>query len=273
MENNYIMAKKKGIITPEKQKEVIISQELKGIKERIAWGITPKNPTRHFIVGQRIHWGAHDESYVLEVHEGGLYYKIISKNVKRDRDKPAEDEIRFIEWHTLFIYDGTQSTNFRKEEKHRLNLSNTSIDSLLSKVYHAGVDFDVEYQREHVWELEDKIALVDSIFNNIDIGKFVFVQRDFSVEDKLYEIIDGKQRLTAICEFYEDRFKYKGFYFSELSNADKDKFENHQITYGYLENPDKRAIFETFIKLNTCGKPMASKHIDKVKKLLAELIY
>lgn len=138
-------------------------------------------------------------------------------------------------------------------------------------VYHQGVDFDVDYQREHVWELSDKVALIDSIFNNIEIGKFVFVQRDFGVKGKLYEIVDGKQRLTALKEFYEDRFMYKGYFFSELNPVNKNKFESHNIAYGYLENPDRRAIFETFIKLNTTGRPMKNKDIEKVKKLLNEL--
>jgi len=88
---------------------------------------------------------------------------------------------------------------------------------------------------------------------------------------KLYEILDGKQRLTAITEFVEDRWKYKGFYFSELSFRDQHKLLDHNISYGYLENPSKEAIFETFIKVNTCGKPMASKHINHVKQLLSEL--
>ena len=136
---------------------------------------------------------------------------------------------------------------------------------------HAGIDFDVEYQREHVWELEDKVSLIDSIFNNVDIGKFVLVQRNTSTAGRYYEVIDGKQRLTALCEFYEDRFPYRGVYFSQLSHKDKYKFEEHPITYGYLENPDLRGIYETFIKMNTCGKPMNHKHIEKVKALLKDL--
>jgi uncharacterized protein with ParB-like and HNH nuclease domain len=138
-------------------------------------------------------------------------------------------------------------------------------------VYHAGVDFDVDYQREHVWTLDDKVALIDSIYNNIDIGKFLFAERSMGHEGKLYEIIDGKQRLTAICEFYEGRFMYNGFYFAELSNADKSKFEGHGIAWGYLQNPTKKAVYETFIKLNTSGRPMKNEDIDKVKKLLDEL--
>jgi len=266
------MAKKsKTSISPEAHAKMLLERDLKDIKERVAWGITPKNPTRLFAIGERIQWGAHKETYIVEIGEDNLYYKIVSKNVQRDRNNPPADEYHYMEWKDLFKLDVVKPTTFRKEEKYHIRLCNAGIDSLLHMVYHAGVDFDVDYQRDHVWSLDDKVALIDSIFNNIDIGKFVLVRRDFSVETKLLEIIDGKQRLTALKEFYEDRFKYNGFFFSELSNADKDKFENHGITYGYLENPDKRAIFETFIKLNTCGKPMDVKHIQKVKRLLNEL--
>ena len=52
---------------------------------------------------------------------------------------------------------------------------------------------------------------------------------------------------------------------------DKYRIKNHPITYGLLENPSKRGIYETFIKMNTCGKPMDIKHINHVKKLLNEL--
>jgi hypothetical protein len=266
------MAKKsKTLVSPEEHAKMFLERDLKDIKERVAFGITPKNPTRLFAVGERVQWGVHKETYIVEIGEDNLYYKIVSKNVQRDRNNPPADEYYYMEWNDLFKVGTIKPTTFRKEEKYQIRLCNAGIDSLLNMVYHTGVDFDVDYQRDHVWSLEDKVALIDSIFNNIDIGKFVLVRRDFNVETKLLEIIDGKQRLTALKEFYEDRFKYKGFFFSELSNFDKDKFENHGITYGYLENPDKRAIFETFIKLNTCGKPMDVKHIQKVKRLLNEL--
>jgi hypothetical protein len=264
------MAKKKEL-NKEAHVKSLMDSELKNIQERKRYGILPLNPTRHFAINEKVQWGALKETYIREIFEDGLYYIIESIAVVRDRSNPPENEKRYAEWHEIFKYNANQPTTFRQEEKYFLRLSNAQIGSLLNRVYHAGVDFDVDYQRDHVWKLDDKIALIDSIFNNIDIGKFVFVQRDFGFDGKLYEVIDGKQRLTAICEFFEDRFKYNGFYYSELSNADKNKFENHGITFGYLENPDKRSIFETFIKLNTCGKPMAKKHIDKVRKLLNEL--
>jgi hypothetical protein len=264
------MAKKKAF-DPVAHAASMLQTQLDDIREDIAFGILPLNPTRFFKIDELVQYGAHKETYIREIYENGLYYKVESVGVQRERNMPPVNEIHILGWYEIFPIGCSGQTDFAKKETYFLRLSNTSLDSLLYKVYGAGVDFDVDYQREHVWKLEDKIALIDSIFNNVDIGKFVFVQRSMSYCGKLYEIIDGKQRLTAIQEFYEDRFKYNGFYYSQLSFEDKSKFKNHGITYGYLENPDKRAIFETFIKLNTCGKPMDVKHINKVKKLLDEL--
>jgi hypothetical protein len=247
-----------------------LDSELNELNEQISFGILPLNPTRIFNVNDKVQYGMHNETYVRETFENGLYYKIESIAVKRTRDLPPENEIRYVAWIELFPIELKQTT-LKKVDEHELRFYNSGIDSLLSMIYHSGVDFDVEYQREHVWELNDKIVLIDSIFNNIDIGRFVFVCRNLGFEGKLYEIIDGKQRLTAIKDFFEDRFKYNEFYFSEISNKDKNKFENHPITYGYLDNPTKKAVLETFIKLNTCGKPMDVKHIDNVKKMLKDL--
>lgn len=263
------MAKKKQM-SPEEHDQQLIEAHIRDFERAITLGMLTKPPKhRVFKVDDRVQYGAHKETYVREVFRDGMYYVIESIDIKRDRDKPPRNEKQCIEWHSLYPFVN-KGTSFRKEEKYYIRQLNSGIQSLLHMVFRAGVDFDVDYQRDHVWKLEDKVALIDSIFNNIDIGKFVFVQRDWNVKDQFYEIIDGKQRLSALREFYEDRFKYKGFYFSELSPLDKHKFLDHGITYGYLENPSKEAIFETFIKLNTCGKPMAKKHIDHVKELLDE---
>lgn len=264
------MGKKKEI-SPEEHRKSLIESGIREMEGLIKQGSLPIPPNhRKFKVDELVQFGAHKETYVREIFKDGLYYLVESIDVQRERDKPPANEFHMLEWHSLLPVTNKKTT-FRQKEKYYIRMANSGISSLLNMVYHSGVDMEVEYQREHVWTISDKLDLIDSIFNNIDIGKFVFVQRDFSVDGALYEILDGKQRLTAIKEFYEDRYKYKGFYFSELSQFDKNKFENHGIAYGYLENPSKEAIFETFIKLNTCGKPMASKHIDKVKKLLNEL--
>lgn len=270
------MAKRKTEIDPEKHKQELLASRIKEMKGAVEDGIIPKNPTRIFNVGDRVRLGAHHEVYVREIGEDNLYYVAEALGVKRGRGTNPEDyvdEFHVVAWHELLLYKEDGKSNFDKEEQYYIRLLNSSVESLLFMVYgnHAGIDFDVDYQRDHVWTIEDKVFLIDSIFNNIDIGKFVFVQLNEETVGKYYQILDGKQRLTALCEFYEDRFKYKGYYFSEMSFADRHAIRSHNITYGFLENPDKRSIYETFIRMNTCGHPMDHKHIDKVKKLLSEL--
>lgn len=267
------MAKKRQKVNPEEHKKMLINSAINDIEKRINAGILTTAPKhRKFKVGERVVYGAINETYIRKIFKNGLYYEVESINVKRDRDKPPSNETHVLEWHQILPYATPKLTKFRKEETYRITLLNSSIESLIHKVHYSGVEFDSEYQRGHVWKLNDKIALIDSIFNNIDIGKFVFIQRSFNdSRPKLYEVLDGKQRLTTLVEFFEDRFKYNGFYYSELSGMDKNEFTGHGITYGYLVNPDEKSIYESFIKLNTCGKPMASKHIDHVKQLLNEL--
>jgi len=63
--------------------------------------------------------------------------------------------------------------------------------------------------------LEDEQKLIESVFNRVDIGKFVFIHLGYH-SDIMYEILDGKQRLTALYRFYTDQFTYNGYYYSEF---------------------------------------------------------
>ena len=130
------------------------------------------------------------------------------------------------------------------------------------------------YQRGYVWDESDKELLLDSIFNNIDIGKFVFI----SVSDerrheigKEYEILDGKQRLSTLIQFYENKLQYKGKYYNELSWKDRQVFKGHAVTYADVKDCDKKDVLKYFLMLNRTGKVMDRKHLENVEKLLQEV--
>jgi len=145
------------------------------------------------------------------------------------------------------------------------------MDSLLTNIYNFGVDFEPKYQRGLVWEQKDKDLLIDSIFNGVDIGKFVFIRRPYGgYGSPSLEILDGKQRLHTIQEFYENRFPYKGKYFNDLSYKDQSYFRNYNISYADIKGDisDKQK-YEIFIRLNTGGRQIDHKQIEYVEFLLA----
>lgn len=263
---------KKQKLTEAENLKINLEYSKKDIESKIQKNIIPNNPTRIFNVGDRVRFGMHKEVYIREVGLDNLYYLIESLNVVRNRDSGPKNEFYYISWVNIFPFTSNTITKiFTKKDTYRLDYINTGLDSLLHNCYSPGVEFDVEYQRDYVWNDEDKIKLLDSIFNNIDIGKFVLIRRNYSENGKSYEILDGKQRLSTLCEFFEDRFEYNGCKFSELSPNDQNTFERHPIVIGYLDNPTKEQIYEAFIKLNTCGRIMDASHIKKVENLLNEL--
>lgn len=144
---------------------------------------------------------------------------------------------------------------------------------------------EVEYQRGLVWSLEQKQLLIESIYNHIEIGKFVIRPRPYSlktdwVQKRLKEnkiehtafkdLVDGKQRLTAIIEFVNNKFKdLRGNYYSDLSAEAQRTFKNYrQLTYFELdENVTDEDTLKVFLAINFAGVPMSKEHIDFVKSI------
>lgn len=136
------------------------------------------------------------------------------------------------------------------------------------------------YQRELVWELQDKINLIDGIYNYSDIGKFVVVRRNYDYIEKMiknkhienlafHELVDGKQRLNAIVEFMQDKFTdSNGKYYSEMDIIEQRKFRSYnKCNIAILENVTPEQIKRAFLNVNHTGKPMSKEHINFIKSL------
>lgn len=263
------MAKvKRSEISIEKQKEQRLQFELKEIKERLY--LIPL-PTHLFNVGDRAIIGRLEDVYVEEVLEQGRIYKIDYTFTENNYGNPIkyEHNKRYVGWFDIRKYQENTSDNLIKNKDLQLCYSQRSMRDLITKAYFFGVDFNPDYQRDYVWELEDKISLIDSIFNNVDIGKFVFIKNDV-MDNYMYEILDGKQRLRAILDFYEDRFQYEGKYFSDLSIREQDFIEDYSITIAEVDDITKEQVLRYFIKLNRSGKVMSKEQLEKVEKMLED---
>lgn len=231
-------------------------------------------PTRSFEIGELVSYGNHDKCEILESLHDGAVYKVRCFGSKPIYGIPTEyEDFQQVAWHDLFHIDGSLKTSFKKEQIFEIRNSSSNIQGLISMVVseYAGVDFTPEYQRGYVWTDDDKEKLIDSIFSNVSIGSFLFASLPFAPNAKHYEVIDGKQRLTTLVEFYEDRFPFKGVYFSQLSRSDANHFENYSIMMGKLEEPTYKQKLAAFLAVNTTGKVMDQDHLDTIKEELNSL--
>lgn len=158
--------------------------------------------------------------------------------------------------------------------------SNCCIDGLLTKYFHFGIDLNPKYQRGNVWTEEQKVKLIDSIYRDINIGSIVLVEKqwfnEYNVVSEMYEVLDGKQRLTTIIDYISSKFKYRGKYYYELSENTRHEFENKQILVGNLklnresQTYNRKKVLEQFIRLNECGTSMEKSIIDNAKKMIED---
>jgi hypothetical protein len=89
------------------------------------------------------------------------------------------------------------------------------------------------WQRPFVWTEEQKIKLIESLWLGLNIGTYTFNRaRQDGVYDNL--LIDGQQRMKAIEEYLEGRFKVFGYLWDETTVADKRGFANARHFHCYI---------------------------------------
>ena len=218
-------------------------------------------PTKHFLVGEKVHVGALKNCVIDEVSEDGKIYGITYG---------TGDSYRYDAWVNVHPVKGARDSNFRQDQWHGLNLSHRTIQSLIHMHYSAGVDFHPDYQREYVWDDQDREKLLDSMFAGNEIGRFVLVEREYQGPSKpIYEIVDGKQRLLTMLAFVEGRFSYHGYFYDDLSPEDRFAFLNTTTAVAILPSETSRErIVKIFLATNKCGKPVPSEVLERAEEIL-----
>lgn len=262
-----------------KKKELTVEEKLTQEKQNALNDIKRKlmyigEPSYFFNIGDKVRYGALKESIVDEILYDGKVYGLKCIATCNNYGHPYNYETyRVVSWTEVRPLEYGH-TSFAENQDIRLYFNNSIIESLIYKHYHFGVDFNPDYQRGYVWNQEDKELLIDSVFKNIDIGKFVFVRlsdTEWSKRNFGYEILDGKQRLSTLIEFYENKITYKEKYFNDLSDRDKWIFKNHNVSVAEVNETDKKTILKYFLMLNRAGKTMDKEHLKAVEDMLLQI--
>lgn len=145
------------------------------------------------------------------------------------------------------------------------------------------IDMNPPYQRKgRLWSQTDKAYLIDSIINGFDVPKLYIA--DFQMGDsplnssKLpYAVIDGKQRLEAIFDFFDGalvlnrdcvwrrnpKLQIGGLSLKDLRSSYPDIaeiFETETVDFMSVSTSDESDINELFVRLNR-SKPLSGAEI------------
>lgn len=88
-------------------------------------------------------------------------------------------------------------------EKTKIVRQTWSISEIYQKIKEKKLILDPDYQRRAIWSVDKKTAFIESLYMEIMIPPIYVVEipGDDILEETKYEVVDGKQRLTAVMDF------------------------------------------------------------------------
>lgn len=140
-----------------------------------------------------------------------------------------------------------------------------------------------DFQRESVWTLRQKSELIESILMGIPLPMVYFFEGD----EGIIQVVDGKQRLTALFEFLDNKYPLsslsilshlKGLRYKDLKPAERTKIARHQFVAQTIIPPTPDKIkFDIFERVNRKGSTLNNQEMrnalyqGKATNLLNEL--
>lgn len=149
--------------------------------------------------------------------------------------------------------------------------SDFSLAAIYDMVSRRSIDVSPHYQRRDRWHPEKQSALIESFLLNVPVPP-VYLSED---EYGQYSVIDGKQRITAICDFLSGKLRLRelkkfpeldGLYFQDLPSP----LQNALTVRPYirvttlLKQSDDQLKYEVFLRLNTGGDTLKAQEIRNV---------
>lgn len=166
-------------------------------------------------------------------------------------------------------------------EKTKIVKQTWSILEIYQKIKSKKLILSPDYQRNSIWQIDKKTAFIESLFMDILVPPIYVVEipGDDMLEEGKYEVVDGKQRLTAIngfltndysldlksLEYFADMFSEKKFseiqteYPSQTNNLLSSVLDIYVIT----ANSPEFTKYDIFSRLNKGAEKLRVNEIRK----------
>lgn len=122
-------------------------------------------------------------------------------------------------------------------ENTRILKQTWSVKEIYRKIKKEELVLSPGYQRNEIWNIHKKTAFIESLFMEILVPPVYVVEvpSEKALDENFYEVVDGKQRLSTIRDFLENKFvlsekdlEYYGDIFSKKNFNDIENEENYR---------------------------------------------
>lgn len=162
-----------------------------------------------------------------------------------------------------------------------LEVADHSLLTIAGLVAKGSIDLTPQFQRRDRWDAAKQAALIESFLLNIPVPP-VYLSED---ADGVFAVIDGKQRISAIRDFFDDGLLLKGleklpeangYRYSTLPRQVQSKLDKRPVrAVTILRQSDQELKHEVFLRLNRAGEVLNAQEIRNVayRGPLNDLVY
>lgn len=144
----------------------------------------------------------------------------------------------------------------------RISRDQFSLRELKFEVDQKKLQLDPDFQRSEVWNSKQQYELIESILMGIPLPVIYL----FQDEKSNLQIVDGRQRITAIKDYLDNKFALKdlkiltafnGKKFNDLDDAARSSVERYQMQAYVIQPPTPEQVkYDIFDRVNRGGTPL-----------------
>lgn len=134
-----------------------------------------------------------------------------------------------------------------------------------------GLQLNPDFQRGHVWTSEQEVAFMEFILRGGNTGNHLYFnhpgwQDDFKGD---FVCVDGLQRITTICKFFEDKVPvFGGYVASQIEGLNRLGRYYMKIHVNNLQT--KKEVLKWYLEMNEGGTPHSKEELDRIRKMLRD---
>lgn len=231
----------------------------------------------NFQIGDLIYIDPNKEAYIEELTEINNEYYIIPSDYNPNLDHPIP----------LYLISHKKRNENPDKSIFTINKEKTITDMITKDVITSQVQFLIKfiaenqldlnpiYQRDYVWSTEQKQSFITSLVQGKTAIKPTYLYNNTPINEPMYEVLDGKQRINAVLSYMKNEFSVNDFYYRDLSIKDTNKFLHLPVEYtrikyyhpqkGHTTMPLEYKI-ELFLQINEYGQKMNDTDLEKAKQ-------
>ena len=146
-----------------------------------------------------------------------------------------------------------------------------TVETLQTQINKGNIDLEPAFQRRSAWDNVRKSRLIESILVGLPVPNIVIAEK--KGQKGRFFVIDGKQRLLSLSEFFQGSLQLSGLdirpdlngkMISNLEGSDLEALENSTLRSSLVKNwRDDRFLYVVFYRLNSGSLQLSPQELRK----------